>query len=120
MRASTTIELNPQDIAWATLHAKTWCLFVCRLCTLPGKEGPGCTTRAPPGCGRLNASHGLAGSKICLNRLFQNLGRQAVKGWGVQPQALLSAVLKWALAQESWQPQLSADKACVVLGVLGG
>ena len=60
MHASTAIELNPQFIACATLHAKSWCLFVCRLCTLPGKEGRGCTTPAPPGCGRLNPSHGLA------------------------------------------------------------
>ena len=59
-------------------------------------------------CGRLNAIRGLAGSKICLNHLFQNIGRRPVKGWGVQPQPLqpqplLSAVLKWALAQEHVQ-----------------
>ena len=58
--ALTTIEFNPQFLACATLHAKSWCLFVCRLCALPGKEGPGCTTPTPLGCGRLNASRGLA------------------------------------------------------------
>ena len=58
MHASTTIELNPQVIAFAMLHAKSWCLFVCRLRTMPGKEGPRCTTPATPCCGRLDASHG--------------------------------------------------------------
>ena len=41
MHASTTIELNPQFLACAMPHAKSWCLFVCRLCTMQGKEGLG-------------------------------------------------------------------------------
>ena len=65
-------------LACAMLHAKSWCLFVCRLCTLPGKDGPGCTTPTPPAC-RLDVGSGA--------------GELA---------------------------KLSADKACVVIGVLGG
>ena len=95
MHASTTIELNLQFIACATLHAKSWCLSVCRLYTLPGKEWPGSTTPAPPGCGRLNASRSLARVKNLFEPLVSLQPRQ--------PQLLLSAVLKWALALESWQ-----------------
>ena len=41
MHASTALALNPHVFACAARHAKSWCLFVCRLYTLPGKEGPG-------------------------------------------------------------------------------
>ena len=111
MHASTTIELDRQLLACATLHAKSWCLFVCHLYTLPGKEGPGSTTPALPGSGSasgLMLATAWPGSKICGNHVIQNIVRRAVKGWGVhrqplQPQPLLSAVLQWGLAQESWQ-----------------
>ena len=73
MHASTAIELNPQVFACATLHAKSWCLFVCHLYTLPGKEGPGSTTPALPGCGSasgLMLATAWPGSKTCLNHVF--------------------------------------------------
>ena len=34
------------------------------------KEGPGCTTPTPPGCGRLNASHGLVRVQTLFEHLF--------------------------------------------------
>ena len=73
MHASTAIELNPKVFACATLHAKSWCLFVCHLYTLPGKERPGSTTPALAGCGSasgLMLATAWPGSKICLNHLF--------------------------------------------------
>ena len=105
MHASTAIELNPHVIACATLHAKSWCLFVCHLYTLPGKEGPGSTTPAPPGSGRLNASHSLARVQILFEPLVSKSWStgSCVQPQPLQPQLLLSAVWKWALAQESWQ-----------------
>ena len=73
MHAPTAIELNPQVFAGATLHAKSRCLFVCHLYTLPGKEGPGSTTPALLGCGNasgLMLATAWPGSKTCLNHLF--------------------------------------------------
>ena len=74
MHASTAIELNPQVFACATLHAKSWCLFVCHLYTMPGKEGPGSTTPGLHGCGSasgLMLATTWPGSKTCLNHLFR-------------------------------------------------
>ena len=73
MHAGTALELNPQDVAYATLHAQSCCLFVCHLYTLPGKEGPGSTTQALPGCGSasgLMLATAWPGSNTCLNHLF--------------------------------------------------
>ena len=98
MHASTAIELNPQVFACATLHAKSWCLFVCHLYTLPGKEGPGEYNPSPSWlwqCLRLNASHNLAR----VQKLFEPL----VSLQSLQPNPSCLPVLMWALAQESWQ-----------------
>ena len=73
MHASTAIELNPQVFACATLYAKSWCLFVCHLHTMQGKEGPGSTTPALLGCGSasgLMIATAWPGSNICLSHLF--------------------------------------------------
>jgi len=70
MHASTAIELNQPFLACATLHAKSWCLFVCRLCTLPGKYGPGCTTPTLLVVAGLMLATTWPGSKFCLYHLF--------------------------------------------------
>ena len=57
--------------------------FVCRLCTLPSKEGPECTTPTPP----------TPAPPVCCLEVGSGAGELA---------------------------KLSADKACVVIGVLGG
>ncbi len=104
MHASTAIKLNPQILACATLHAKSWrgaCLSAaCARCR--ARKGRGVQPQPLLVVAGLMLAAAWPGSKICLNHLFQNIGRRAVKGWGVQPQPLLPAVLKWALAQKSW------------------
>ena len=83
MHASTTVELHPLFLARAMLHAKYWWVFVCRLCTLPGKEGPGCTTPAAPGCGRLNVSHSLARVQNLFEPLVSKYWSTGSEGLGM-------------------------------------
>ena len=55
---------------------KSWCLFVCRLCTLPGKERAGVHNPNPIlVVAGLMLAAAQAGSNKCLNHLFQNIGR---------------------------------------------
>jgi len=114
MHASTAIELNPQVFACATLHAKSWCLFVCHLYTLPGKEGPGSTTPALLGCGSASGLL-LATAWPGPNSCFEPLVFTTVPATPAPPVCYLevgSGTRELA--------KLSADKACVVIGVLGG
>ena len=119
MHASTTIEINPQVLACAMLYAKSWCLFVCRLCTLPGKEGPGCTTPAPLGCGRLDASRGPSRVQSLCEPLVATYWSTGSEGLGCTTPGPLVCRLEFGSGTGELA-KLSADKACVVIGVLGG
>ena len=70
MHASTAIEINPQVFACATLHATSWCLFVCRLYTRPGTKGRGVQPQPLLVVAGLMLATAWPGSNICLNHLF--------------------------------------------------
>ena len=119
MHASTTIELNPQFLACAMPHARSWCLFVCRLCTLPGKEGPGSTTPVPPGCGQLNASRGVARVQILFEPRASKSCLTSSERLGCTTEAPPVCRLEVGSGTRELA-KLFANKAGVVIGVLGG
>ena len=101
MHASTAIELNPQVFACAHASRQVVVLVCLPPVHTAGQGRAGEYNPSPSWlwqCLRLNASHSLA--------RVQNLFEPLVSLQSLQPQLLLSAILKWALAQESWHNRL--------------
>ena len=90
MHVSSTIELNPQYLACATLHAKLCCLFFLPACA--------CCRARKLLAARLDASCGPSPAYTCL---LPGGGQCRAGVYNPSPSCL--PVLMWALAQESWQ-----------------
>ena len=99
--------------ACATIYAKSWCLFVCHLYMLQGKERAGEYIPSPSWlwqCLRLNASHSLAR----VQNLFLTTCFTTTPATPTPPVCYIE--VGYGTGELA---NLSADKACVVIGVLG-
>ena len=99
VHVSSTIELNPQYLACATLHAKLCCLFFCPPVHAAG-QGRARVYNPSPSllAARLDASCGPSPAYTCL---LPGGGQYTAGVYNPSPSCL--PVLMWALAQESWQ-----------------